>query len=103
MRQFDVVPNPSKISSRTRPYLLILQSDLTNETRTVIAAPLTRHPAGAAVSKLFPIIEFDGVSYAIEMPEAGAIARSVLGRPIANLMDYRDRIVAALDVLFLGI
>ncbi len=103
MRQFDIVPNPSKSSSKARPYLLILQSDLTNETRNVIVAPLTRHQAGAAVSKLFPIIAFDGNSYAVEMPEAGAIARSVLGRAVASARESRDAIVTALDLLFLGI
>ena len=40
MRQFDVFKNPSQLSLKYAPYLIILQSSLTQTRTTVIVAPL---------------------------------------------------------------
>ena len=40
MRQFDVFTNPSERASANVPFVIILQSDLVYQTKTVVVAPL---------------------------------------------------------------
>ena len=99
MAQFHVYENPNKASRKTYPYFLDIQSDLLNDLRTtaVILA------AKAAITRLTPVVAFDGKSWVVLTPQIAGIDRSHIGKPVANLTSYRAELVAALNFLISGI
>ena len=103
MNQFDVMTNPFPRSRGRQPFLINLQSDLLARTLdTVVVAPL--EPArGAFVDRLNPPVTVDGESYVVIAQEMVTVRKSALGKPCGSVASERDKIVAALDLLFAGI
>ncbi len=102
MPQFDVFTQKVWRNQRI-PYLISLQNDLMDDLDTVVVAPLRRIDGTPAVSRLNPILEVGGEKLIFVATEILHARRQSLGAPVANLALDRDRIVAALDVLFTGI
>lgn len=89
---------------RWEPRLVVdVQTDLLDglSTRNVIPlVPLRGAPVPA--SRLNPLLDIDGELFALQPQLMGAVPTVALGRPIDNLMRHYDRIVAAVDMIFLG-
>ena len=102
MRQFDVFANPSERSSASVPFILILQSDLVLQTKTVVTAPLVVADRLRDDQKLLPVIDLEGRRVAITVTEMAALPRSVLKCYVASVEHERERIIVALDLLFTG-
>ena len=102
-RQFDVTANPDAIEAAARPYLMVLQSDLATDLNSTVVAPLVPLAAMRGASRLNPIISVEGQEFWLATHELFAIDRRMLRQPIANLVENRYGIVAALDLLFTGI
>ncbi len=102
MRQFDVFKNPSQLSSKYAPYLIILQSSLTQTRTTVIAAPLVLPRRIPERSRLFPSMRIGAKEFVLSTNELGAISIKFLTAPVINLESERSRIIAAIDMLFSG-
>ena len=105
MQQFDVFPNPDA-DSRTRfPYLVVLQNDLLERLENIVVAPLRdlRQGKPMLILRLNPSVEVMDISYLISIQSHAAIPRRLLNTPVANLSPHRDKIIAALDVLFTGL
>ena len=102
MNQFDVVPNP--FGSRERqPYLVALQSDLLSRNLdTVVVAPLEPAAADTFADRLNPQVEVDGHAFVLIAQELVTVRKSALGQVRATLASDRDKIIAALDMLFTG-
>ena len=100
MRQLDVFRHPDSRAGRAHPYLIVLQSDAVSDTRSVIAAPLVREAPGG---KIYPRVVVEGEPFAIVISDLAAVPRSLLKRRVTNVHDERDRIIAALDLLFIGV
>ncbi len=104
IRQFDVLDNPIPRARRALPFVMILQSDLVETGRDRIVAPLTpqsRHaPFGRPTDSRSS--RSNGTAYAVLVPSLTAMPTADLRRTVANLAEVRDRIIAALDYLFLG-
>jgi toxin CcdB len=100
MRQFDVFRTPS-VSQRTeRPYVLVLQHNRLDFTRTIIAAPPSR-PQIVAGSRVTPRLNIGGAIFALITDELSAIDRRHLrGEPLYNLESERYSIMNALDAVF---
>ena len=105
MAQFHVYENPNKASRKTYPYVLDIQSDLLDDLRTTAVIPLSpvSLAAKAAITRLTPVVAFDGKSWVVLTPQIAGIDRSHVGKPVANLTSYRAELVAALDFLISGI
>ena len=101
-RQFDVVANPDADEAAHRPYLLILQSDLVHDLKSVIVAPLVARDAMQGAHRLNPILVVEGGEFWLATHELFAVDRRVLRQKIATLADRRDAIIAALDFVFTG-
>ena len=84
-RQFDVFRSPSGIVSRGN----------------VIVAPLVP-PNLFPVSRAYPVLALAHTSVMMLTPDLAVIPKHLLKRPIENLSDQRDRIIAAIDLLFAG-
>jgi toxin CcdB len=102
--QYDVVDNPVPRARRAFPFVAILQSDLADTGSDRIVAPLVpgaRIPG--VVGRLMPIVKVKGVNHALIVPRLTSVPASELRAVKDNLSAFRGDIVAALDVLFLGI
>ncbi len=102
-RQFDVVPNPDASDAPTRPFLVVLQSDLVSGLRSTVVAPLVARDQLAGAQRMNPIFSIEGKEYWLATHELFAIEQRALKRSVASLADHRDAIIIALDFAFTGI
>jgi toxin CcdB len=102
--QYDVVDNPVARARRAFPFIAILQSDLADTGSDRIVAPLVpgAHIPGV-VGRLMPIVKVEGVDYVLIVPRLTAVPAAELGAVKDSLSAHRNDIVAALDLLFLGV
>ncbi len=102
--QYDVTDNPVPRARRAFPFVAILQSDLADTGSDRIVAPLVpsaRIPGVAG--RLMPIVKVAGVDHALIVPRLMAVPAADLRAIKDSLSAYRNEIVAALDLLFLGV
>jgi toxin CcdB len=103
MLQFDVLANPFPGSRGRHPFLVALQSDLLARTLdTVVVAPLARAASGTFADHLNPQVVVDGERFALITQEIATVRKSALRNPVGSLATERDKIIAALDLLFTG-
>jgi toxin CcdB len=103
MRQFDVLDNPIPRARRALPFVTILQSDLAETGYERVVAPLAPSAAMPRLAgRLIPIVTVRDEAYALLVPSLTAMPVADLRHEVANLAGDRDRIMAALDYLFLG-
>ena len=98
--QCDVFCNPGR-RGHAFPFLVVLQADAVSDTNTVVVAPLAA-ASGIPASRLFPVFHVQGQDWALIMSNLAAVPRRQLVDRVANLLQERDRIIAALDLLFIG-
>jgi toxin CcdB len=104
MMQLEVFANPLVRARRAFPYVVVLQSDVSVQGRERIVAFLApRSQVAPLVGRLTPIVEFAGKEFIVLMPWMTNVPASELRKPVADLASFRDRIVDAIDWLFLGI
>ncbi len=105
MAQFDVYPNPSKVSKDTYPYLVDVQSSLLSDLATRIVIPLGRRSAfgGEAMRGLTPEISFADQALLLLTPQISSVPVKHLRKPIGSLAHFRDQIIATLDLAITGI
>jgi toxin CcdB len=104
MARFDVYANPGGHAGTT-PYLLDVQSDLFDGLDSRMAIPLRsleHFPQISLPLHLTPVFTINGADFLLETPKMGAVPQRVLKVPVMSLATERDRIIAALDFLFLG-
>ena len=105
MPQFTVYRNTSSANKDAIPYLLNVQSDLLEDLETRVVIPL--YPAsvlkGKSLRTLTPIFEIEGKEYVMLTPQLAGISKKLLGSVVAGLSEKRSEIIAALDLLIMGI
>src|SRR5262245_6863199 len=103
MAQFDVYKNNDPKSKQDVPYLLDVQASILDVLATRVVAPL-RKPSSreAPLPRLNPLLEIKNGVYSLQIHELAAVKRAHLGPPVVNLVEQRDKIIAALDFLVVG-
>jgi toxin CcdB len=103
MKQFDVVANPFPRSRDRQPFLVTLQHDLlTRSLDTIVVAPLEPASSGTFADRLNPQVEIDGQAFVVIAQELTTVRTSMLGEARSSIASDRDKIIAALDLLFTG-
>jgi toxin CcdB len=102
IRQFDIVANPDADDAAHRPYLIVLQSDLVSGLRSTVVAPLVVRDALLGAPRLNPMVVVEGREHWLATHELFAIDRRALAQSVASLQDQRDKVIGALDFLFIG-
>ena len=103
MQQFEVFNNPFPRSRERQPFLVALQSDLlARNLDTVVVAPVEAADTGAYADQLNPQVEIDQRSFVLITQELVTVRKNVLGRSHGSVANERDKIIAALDLLFTG-
>jgi toxin CcdB len=101
--QFDVFANPDKRSAEAHPYLIVLQSDIISDIDTCVVAPLASPRSIKFFERLLPEVAVKGTRYTILTPNMAAVRTEMIGKAVANLESERYRILAAVDMVFVGI
>jgi CcdB protein len=102
IRQFDVVATPFRRDRAYRPYVVVLQAAWI-ESATRICAPLVLERHLRPYGRLNPPFRIEGHKVYFHPVELAALPARVLTQAIDNLETDRDRLIAALDLVFLGI
>ena len=102
IRQFDVVPNPLRTGRAEKPFLVCIQHHHLGHLTSRVMAPLLTRPIGHH-PRLYPALRIGLQTYFLDPAEIVTIPVKRLAESIANLESERDRIVAALDLVFTGI
>jgi toxin CcdB len=104
MAQFDVYLNPNAATRKAIPYLLDVQADLLDTLATRVVAPLVmEEEMGLAARHLNPQFKIKGVAVVMSVAELAGVPTRSLGDKVTSLKSKRDKIIAALDLLFTGI
>jgi toxin CcdB len=104
MSQFDIHANPFRRSRDYQPFLVVVQSDYTSQDiDTVVVAPLEVANAGRFIDRLNPSVKFGNRSFILIIQDLLTMRKSQLGDPRGSLHLQRDQIIAAIDMLFMGI
>nr|WP_295464817.1 CcdB family protein [Mesorhizobium sp.] len=83
--------------------LLDIQNDALDHLDTRVVVPLMPVKGSPpAVRRLYPVFDIEGRSMLMATPLMSAIRAQQLKKPVANLADHRDEIVAAVDFLQQG-
>jgi len=103
MAQFSVYRNQNPGTVATVPFLLNIQNDLLENLATRVVIPLYRRENFSAPAKqLNPSIELDGQSLIIATQELAGVPVKILGPEVTSLVQNREQIIAALDLLITG-
>jgi toxin CcdB len=105
IQQFDVFKNPDTADAKSRPFLLVLQSDLVAGTglKGTVVAPLVRRTRLIGAERLNPLVMIAGDEFWLATHELFALERRKLRGKVVSLAARRDDIIAAIDMLFTGI
>lgn len=103
IRQFDVFRSPLKAGREQRPFVIVIQHVFFDDLPTRVVVPLVLGTAIHMQPRLNPVFKILGQSVHLSPTEPFALPLRNLSNPVANLEAARDRIVAALDLVFTGI
>jgi hypothetical protein len=102
-RQFDVFSNPDDATGHSHPYFVVLQANALDHLNTIIVAPLVAPKSIPCLEPVMPEVIVNDARFVIAMPDLSAISARLVGRAVANLETSKDRIIAAIELVFLGI
>lgn len=104
MPQFDVYRNANPETRSVYPLLLDVQNDLVSVIATRVVVPLCTAAAlrDKSVHTLMPVLEVGGKNYVMLTPQLAGIAANSLGARVTSLAAERQKVIAALDLLFTG-
>ena len=100
MAQFDVHAR----ADRSEDYLLNVQANLLDRLSTRLVVPLLPEEAGPSPAmRLNPVFQVEGRRVMMATQFATAVHVRELGARVTSLLDQRETIVAALDLLITGV
>jgi len=104
MVAYGVYENPNPRTRATVPFLLDVQSEVLSMLGTRLVVPLYRQEAagGAPMSRLCPLVPFQGQALVAMVPEAAGIPLRELGPRVGDLASSRREVLQALDLLWRG-
>lgn len=101
MARFDIYAHPDARARATTPYLMDIQNNRISRLGTRVVLPLRSatnflQPMG----DLNPVFEVEGMRVVLDTAALAAFPTIELKKPVLNLQNQSQAIVAALDVLF---
>ncbi len=99
MRQFDVC----RLKTPSDQYILILQHDIVDGLHTRVVAPLSAEPYQQLIARLRIPVEFEGISYVVQLDRMAAIRTAEIGQVQGNLADFEHAVKNGMDLLLSGV
>jgi len=103
IRQFDAVKNPLRAARADKPYLVCVQHPLLDHLNSRVMVPLATTRVVPVASRMQPAIRLGQDILFFDPTEILTLPIQLLRPAIANLAAERDKIVAALDLVFTGV
>lgn len=103
MRQFDVYENPSVLTRKPVPFVLVLQSHFLDTIPAIIVAPLMRSEVRVPYGRTSVPVMLQNERFFASVAELVAVQRRLLVRPLANLLAFEDDLRRALALVFVGV
>jgi toxin CcdB len=103
IRQFDVFPNPSRHGTKERPFIVSVQAALLNDFKNRVCVALIAKECLRPIARLNPLVRVGARELYFHPAEIASVPIRLLRAPVANLARERDKIIAALDLVFTGI
>ena len=98
MARFDVYANPDG-----NGFLLDVQADLMSHLNSRLVIPLVSAAiAPAPIKVLNPVVQIEDATYLLLTQQMAAVPVQILKRPVLNVNDRRDEVVAAIDLSLQG-
>ena len=102
--QFDVFTNPIAATRRAYPLLVVLQSDLAENSENRLVAPIVPRSSLAKVAgRLTPIVTIDSTEHVVLVTALTGIRSDGLRQPVSSLAACRGDLLDAVDYLFFGL
>jgi len=104
MASYAVFGNPDPRTNGDIPFLLDVQSDLLAILGTRVVVPLYRKQVAGpqAMTRLTPLLRFQGQELVAMVPELAGIPQRRLGPVLGNLASARAELLQAIDLLLTG-
>ncbi len=105
MSQFTLYKNENKDTRKTYPYFVDVQHKLLSSLNTRLVIPLSPHKTlkDTNAEKLCPVFQIEQGSYVLLTHQLTSIPLSALKTKVCSLENFRDDIIAAIDMLITGI
>ena len=101
--QFDVYRN-TEPGDRVAPYLVDIQANLLSGLATRLVVPLVpKNVFGPRIQRLHPVLRVADADFVLATQLLAAIDRRRVRAAIGSLVDDRDTIIDAVDVLLAGV
>lgn len=102
IKQFDVVPYPIASGRKEKPYLVCIQHRRLDHVRTRLFATLIANTK-IEDTRLNPEFKIEDKIVYLDPTDIVTLSVARLGDTVVNLEPQRDRIIAALDLVFTGV
>ena len=104
MASYAVHKNLNPRTHTAVPFLLDVQSDVFSLLGTRLVVPLYRQAdaGGPTLTRLCPVLEFQGQPLVAGVPELAGIPLRELGPVVGDLAAHRAEILGAMDLLLTG-
>lgn len=105
MPQFDCYANPNPQSREWAPYIVDLQHEMLSALSTRIMAPLlvSQPSTEPLMQGLNPVVTINDKTYFVSTAEMAAVPLEALPAPCGTLSEYRNELLAAVDLLFTAV
>ena len=98
MARFDVYANPGGSG-----FLVDVQADLMSHLNSRLVIPLVPFAiAPTPVKGLNPVFQIEDATYLMLTQQMAAVSIQTLKKPVLNVIDRRDEVVASIDMLLQG-
>lgn len=104
MAAYQVYENPNLDTKGAIPFLLDVQSELLSTLGTRLVVPLYQEGAVGVrpLSRLTPVVGFEGRIFVAMVPEMAGVPKRALGRIRGDLGAFRSAMLQAIDLLLTG-
>jgi len=102
-RQFDVCRVGGLRTESPVDLAVVMQDDTLSHLSTRVVAPLIPAAEEMATDRATPIVELDGIRYAVAAHLLMTIPLHNLGAPIATLDYHESALKGAIDMIFFGV
>jgi toxin CcdB len=104
MAQFDVFVNPIAAARRAYPFVVSLQSNISQNAHDQIVAPLVPFELiPNVISRLTPIVAWDGSEHMVLIPALTGVRSRDLAVKRGSIESEQSVVLAAIDYLFFGV
>jgi toxin CcdB len=103
MAQFDVFVNPIQNARRGYPFVVAVQSDLTNGAEQLVAPIASIDYPHSASRRVMPAVALQGNDLIVVVPRLTVMRSRDLVEKITSIASARSELLAAIDYLFFGV